>query len=242
VKKEYTDYGGSARESRVTAEIELLSSNSENVCELWNGREIVRLAGQPKILGCVFTEDETGFCVGDLNEALTKQWMINKENKETQRFTLSVLFTDAGSYPAPNLALNAGRTASEFEKWTFAIIALTLQTVAVIVPAVSTYHWHWNKGSKYAQEYAYPCYLAGTLAVGFGVSLCSHAIDLATEFEIIPFGKRRIGPIFHIQLPCTIGDQDFPTALIMNNNSNHGIRISRLRRVKREVRQVEPLL
>jgi hypothetical protein len=73
VKKEYTDYGDSARESRVTAEIELLSSTSENVCELWNGREIVRLAGQPKILGCVFTEDETGFCVGDLNEALTKQ-------------------------------------------------------------------------------------------------------------------------------------------------------------------------
>jgi hypothetical protein len=112
----------------------------------------------------------------------------------------------------------------------------------VVVPTVSTYHWHWNKGSKYAQEYAYPCYLAGTLAVCFGVSLCSRAIDLATEFEIIPFGKRRIGPIFHIQLPCTIGDQDFPAALIMNNNSNHGIRISRLRRVKREVRQVEPLL
>jgi hypothetical protein len=207
---------------------------------MWNGREIVRLAGQPKTLECVFTEDETGVCVGGLYDANRVGWMVDKE---TQSPISGELLERLTLHLVPNLALNAGRTASESEKWTFAIIALTLQTVAVIIPAVSTYEWHWKKGSKDAQGYAYPCYLAGTLAVCLGVSLCSRAIDLATEeLDLIPSREGKIGPIFSIQLPCTIGDQDFPATLIMNNDSNQGIRMSGLRPVTRGVRQVQLLL
>jgi hypothetical protein len=187
--------------------------------------------------------------VGDLYQAFEKEWMINKgtQNSQGSRHqharwvwgfkSLSGFLSETKG--APNLALNAGSIASDFEKWAFAIISLTLQTVAIVLPAVSAYHWHWKKGSKHAPEYAYPCYLAGTLAVCLGVALCSRAIDLATqEINMIPARERRIRPIFHVQLSCTIGDQHFPATLIMNNNSNHGIRISRLLRVTREVRRV----
>jgi len=40
---------GRARENRALAEIELMSSTSNEVCELFNGRGIVRAMGRPKI-------------------------------------------------------------------------------------------------------------------------------------------------------------------------------------------------
>jgi hypothetical protein len=36
---------GRARESRAVVEAELMSSTSQEVCELWNGRQIVRVMG-----------------------------------------------------------------------------------------------------------------------------------------------------------------------------------------------------
>jgi hypothetical protein len=40
---------GRARESRATAEAELMSSTSNEVCELWDGEQIVRVAGEAPI-------------------------------------------------------------------------------------------------------------------------------------------------------------------------------------------------
>jgi hypothetical protein len=40
---------GRARESRAVAEAELMSSTSNEVCELWNGQEIVRVMGKGPI-------------------------------------------------------------------------------------------------------------------------------------------------------------------------------------------------
>ncbi|KAK6719620.1 hypothetical protein SNK05_002751 [Fusarium graminearum] len=40
---------GRARETRAVAESELMSSTSKEVCELWNGREIVRVMGEGPI-------------------------------------------------------------------------------------------------------------------------------------------------------------------------------------------------
>jgi hypothetical protein len=39
---------GRARESRATAKAELLPSTSDEVYELWSGKEVVRLSGQPE--------------------------------------------------------------------------------------------------------------------------------------------------------------------------------------------------
>lgn len=41
---------GRARESKASAEVELTTSTSEDVCELWNGMTIVRIIGSPRIL------------------------------------------------------------------------------------------------------------------------------------------------------------------------------------------------
>ena len=48
---------GRARESGAVVEIELMSSTSHEVCELWNGQTIVRVMGSPDIAEILYFED-----------------------------------------------------------------------------------------------------------------------------------------------------------------------------------------
>ena len=47
---------GRARENRASAELELMSSTSHEVCELWNGDGIVRTMGKGMVKQIVFLE------------------------------------------------------------------------------------------------------------------------------------------------------------------------------------------
>jgi hypothetical protein len=51
---------GRARESRAAAELELLSSTSDEVCELWSGQAIVRVMGSPQILELAYVAGLSG--------------------------------------------------------------------------------------------------------------------------------------------------------------------------------------
>lgn len=48
---------GRARENRATVELELMSSTSHEVCELWNGQGIIRTTGAAEIQEIIFLED-----------------------------------------------------------------------------------------------------------------------------------------------------------------------------------------
>lgn len=48
---------GRARENNAAAEVELMSSTSHDVCELWNGQSIVRMMGSPSILEVIYLHD-----------------------------------------------------------------------------------------------------------------------------------------------------------------------------------------
>ncbi|KAG0636075.1 hypothetical protein HOY80DRAFT_1090207 [Tuber brumale] len=48
---------GRARESRAVAEVELMSSTSHEVCELWNGEAIVRVMGSTKFAEILYFQD-----------------------------------------------------------------------------------------------------------------------------------------------------------------------------------------
>ncbi|KAI5797869.1 hypothetical protein DFH27DRAFT_560607 [Peziza echinospora] len=47
---------GRARENRATVELELMSSTSHEVCELWNGQGVVRTMGKPEIQEIIYVE------------------------------------------------------------------------------------------------------------------------------------------------------------------------------------------
>ena len=57
---------GRARENRAAAEVELMSSTSPDVCELWNGQTIVRMMGSPPIVQIIYFHD----AVDDSNERI----------------------------------------------------------------------------------------------------------------------------------------------------------------------------
>jgi hypothetical protein len=50
---------GRAREHRAAAELELMSSTSHEVCELWNGQNFVRTLGAPAIQELVLVKSST---------------------------------------------------------------------------------------------------------------------------------------------------------------------------------------
>lgn len=51
---------GRARENRATVEVELMSSTSHEVCELWNGQQVVRITGAPPIRELIYLIPTTG--------------------------------------------------------------------------------------------------------------------------------------------------------------------------------------
>lgn len=240
----------SARESRVTAEQELLSSTSSDVCELWNEREIVRQIGQAKTVSFIYAGDDQGTYVQSVHEALkngsvlpighNKYRSFSRELADYPRDYIEILTDHMNSY-SPNLTLNLGPGYSKYESYFFAILAVSLQSLAIIFPALATFSWHWQKNGRKISSYAYPCFFIGTLAVTGGVSFCSWIIDFATEEATVKFNPSSKGiPIprlaqttpfsgfFHIQRSCTIGDEEYPLCIIFNDPQNHGLRISRL--------------
>lgn len=48
---------GRARENRAIVEMELMSSTSHEVCELWNGQGIVRTMGKPQVQQIIYLQD-----------------------------------------------------------------------------------------------------------------------------------------------------------------------------------------
>lgn len=60
---------GRARENLAVAEVELMSSTSDEVCELWNGQEVVRCMGSAPVVEfiCVLPEDDGSDQDGDKN-------------------------------------------------------------------------------------------------------------------------------------------------------------------------------
>ena len=49
---------GRARENRATAEVELMSSTSHEVGELWNGQGIVRTMGRPQVQQIIYLPEK----------------------------------------------------------------------------------------------------------------------------------------------------------------------------------------
>lgn len=232
------------------AEQELLSSTSEDVCELWSGHEIVRVFGRPdgmknlvisqgKVYDIQTAVDEN--IMEDTGSGRYRHTGVGSSLLFKLRTTISGPRSDSreenylGSLrdAAPNLALNVrNATAPAWELWTWAVLGVILQVIAVVVPGLATYHWQWTKAGTKLQNYGYPCSLIGTLLVVFGTMACGHVIEgVTTEHTFAPtdWGKKEGEvKILRLQRACTVSDQHFSSYAIFNNADNHSIRTSRL--------------
>lgn len=237
-----TDKTCRARESQSTAEQELLSSTSADVCELWSGKEVVRLIGSPAgmknlvVVGKKGDRDGASLRVVDIATAcrdnlLRSPGLGTRDLNSVSETTLNEL-----SEAAPNLALNVkNATAKPFELWVCATIGVALQGAAIVFPGLATYHWRFGKAGTPVPAYGYPCFVIGTLLVIIGVAACGHVIEgITTEnhFTAETQGSRKTGEIVkkvvRLQRSCTVSDQHFASFAIHNSPDDLDVRTSRL--------------
>ena len=199
---------GRARENNATAEMDLMSSVSQEVCELWNGKSIVRSTGRPEVKQIIHLLTEEGdmspksfITVDALKEDHLLKKMTdakdagsdNSENKNTVDIDgngdtesgiseKSVHPTDYKDMP-PNISLNVHGGSKPIELWVCAIIATILQIAVLVWSAVTAYSTYARKRSQLTgikPSIGFPLQVAGTVLLTWGLFLCAGIIDSAS--------------------------------------------------------------
>jgi len=85
---------GRARENRTSAELDLLSSTSQEVGELWTGEAIVRSTGQPDVKQIVLIRKEWDDEDKKWDDEENKVWDFNLENETFGLYTLETAYKE----------------------------------------------------------------------------------------------------------------------------------------------------
>ena len=166
---------GRAREPVGTIEIELLSSTSSEVCELYGEQGIVRVpSSSAKIEQWIYEEMDDKLTLYDIDLATDKgKWFEQQTKSRTAAYSeeKSVQGSEKSKRPAlsgaqkrspPSILLNYhSASGSPLELWMVAITGLVLQSVVLMYGALVTYQWEWtNEESigKTAHERSQTCY------------------------------------------------------------------------------------
>ncbi|KAG0643606.1 hypothetical protein HOY80DRAFT_899530 [Tuber brumale] len=217
---------GRARESRAVAEVELMSSTSHEVCELWNGEAIVRVMGSPKVAellyfpleadGSRFSTLEVAKENGTLRNAKKKDSSTHAKENASKRVSL-----------APNISLNFCEAKKPGELWLFAILGIVLQFGCLIFIGVTRYHPKINLKEDQNSEYAYPLMASGTLVLVIGMMACSHVVQASSK-ENMWVAKNNFR-ILWLQKSARVNDQLFGSYAIFGDRERNKLITSRRR-------------
>ncbi|KAK8186455.1 hypothetical protein BC567DRAFT_259698 [Phyllosticta citribraziliensis] len=196
---------GRAQEGGANVEIELCSSTSRDVCEMYNNGGISRVLGRPKIIELVqdtrATNDEfyNGGSAGlysfkdyvqkdrgqsDWKETTLDNSLRYRKNFGTEKASAAL---PSGFAPNPNLSLNIGIKKPPF-LW-FIVAALCgflLQSAVMVFAALTTYRLRdqFKKDDAYVADYAFPCTLIGTVLLALGVGLCAYVVTKTSKQRV----------------------------------------------------------
>ncbi|KAF2136040.1 uncharacterized protein K452DRAFT_329897 [Aplosporella prunicola CBS 121167] len=189
---------GRAQEGGGSAEAELCSSTSRDVCELYNNGGIARVFGRPKLLEFVHVttpspghfvpkkEGDKGPTAGihtskeyfnNLSEG--DEWSNSGSTKASDQENQKSE-TEANFAPNPNLSLNVGiKPRNRVFFILAAALGVVLQCAILLWAVIARYTLHWlRKGLE--DYYAVPMTLAGTLLLCTGMALCAFLIEKST--------------------------------------------------------------
>ncbi|KAI9900932.1 hypothetical protein N3K66_005194 [Trichothecium roseum] len=85
---------GRARENRSTVELELMSSTSDNVCEMFSGRGVVRTLGRPRLKQIIILPDIYNAFQEGLQKAITTSspnYINNHEKRYTDKAVMGIM-------------------------------------------------------------------------------------------------------------------------------------------------------
>ncbi|KAG0643608.1 hypothetical protein HOY80DRAFT_916132 [Tuber brumale] len=216
---------GRARESRAVAEVELMSSTSHEVCELWNGEAIVRVMGSPEVAEILYFKHGTDGQGGPrflTLEAAKGNGILRNAKKRMEGG--SNLPRDVTSISAPNISLNICEANEQGELWLFAILGIVLQFGCLIFIGVTRYHPRINLKDQNS-EYAYPLMASGTLVLVIGMMACSRTVQASSEEDI--WVAERSFRILWVQKSSRVNDQLFGSYALFGNRERKKLIASR---------------
>ncbi|KAI5806043.1 hypothetical protein EDC01DRAFT_609075, partial [Geopyxis carbonaria] len=238
---------GRARENRATVEIELMSSTSNEVGEVWNGQSIVRTMGKPELKQIIYLGH-----LDDPPDPLTKERTFGLHTLETARENRLVeplhgyrstsgpdleqkeaLPVSRGTTIAPNVSFNIHGKSPQFELYTVALCGIILQFGVLVFEGFIVYHprfkLSFKKNGATVLGYAYPMVAAGTLILMCGMIICAAVIEESTEEEewepLVSSGAY----ILWLQRNHVVSDQSFDTHVLFAKNPRSRILTSRRR-------------
>ncbi|KAH7014477.1 uncharacterized protein B0I36DRAFT_217063, partial [Microdochium trichocladiopsis] len=218
---------GRARENIAAAEIDLMSSTSRDVCELNNGKGIVRCQGSAPVWEFII------LLPGDTsrNDDAVPHTECEFDQKPASSASPITVVYDTRE-EAPNVSLNLQNSTDRTEIRTFAIFGVGLQLGALAFFAAMTFHPTFSLSftidGNPAPAYAFPLAAGGTILLVLGLLLCAHVVESSTDKEIYALanGSSRMR-IYWLQQEQTVSDQAFEAIATQPSSDRSNIIMSR---------------
>jgi len=175
---------GRGREPEGEAELELLSSTSNHVCELWGGGtgDVVRVLGHKPEIREVLIDETPGkesFC--STTEALHNNILLPEISGLLGKSVVDVETAKSEERSPPNLTLNV-RYDTQSRWWVRlgAVLGVIIQSAALVLQGLVTYQFQWRNGDQGIPRYAFPLACSGTVMLCTGMLACAQALRKST--------------------------------------------------------------
>ncbi|KAF8241868.1 hypothetical protein K440DRAFT_475135, partial [Wilcoxina mikolae CBS 423.85] len=210
---------GRARENRAAAEIELMSSTSHEVGEVWNGQAIVRTLGKPEVqqiiyLASKYDTETFGLYTVEMAEEHNRLWpgKIYRRNPPKS---------------APNISLNLHGGSKPNELFIVALSGILLQIGVLVFAGFTVYHpvfkLRFPKKGRPVAAYAYPLLNVGTVILASGMMICSRSKRGRDQESL----SQREPDRQRLQKSHVVSDQTFDSFIIFSKHLHDKILTSR---------------
>ncbi|KAF8541742.1 hypothetical protein BDD12DRAFT_731468, partial [Trichophaea hybrida] len=215
---------GRARENLAAVEVELMSSTSHEVCELWNGHGVVRSTGMPEVQQIIYLD-----ALKRNPRTFGLYTKVSEEKKNNTDEELGArsngneqLQPKPQQKSAPNIALNIQGGSRPRDLYFAAIGGALFQFGMLVFCGFTVYHPTFSsrfpKNSAKVKPYAFPVMAVGTIALMCGMLICSAVIERSTEETV--FTPQLRARILWLQKTHTVSDQTFDSFIIFGRNKN----------------------
>jgi len=160
---------GRGMENQATVELERLSSTSREVCELWSGRNLVKVMGSPGILELVYTPSLDSDSTGQQNPTDCGIFTLKKHKPA------SVVTSPPGKPCRVSAVSGSERLAGDL---------LGVSGAIAVRP-------FFPKNGHAPITAAFPLMATGTVMTSLGMFLCSLVVENATEERLQEFHLAR---------------------------------------------------
>ncbi|PTB64916.1 hypothetical protein BBK36DRAFT_1091544, partial [Trichoderma citrinoviride] len=221
------DMFGKTAENTAAVELEVMSSTSREVGELYNGREVVRCLGQAPIWEFIYLIPDK------LLPETTKTKEMSMKEAVDQGYMRMAVIVRIVRPEAPNISLNRSKNTGRGELRFAAGVAIFLFLLFSLCSYLITCHPEISltflKDGSPVPPYAFACTFFGSLFSDFSSYISAYVIGSSTKEEIFQPAKNWRARMVWVQGEKIVGDQEFkPFAIFSGEDQPNIITSSRV--------------